>query len=147
MGAKKVCIRCGKVKPLDQFYKKSTYKDGHDSRCITCLKAYFKKIRDDTIEPYEEKALRTNITGRDWEVYAAPTDEYGEPTWELGSRLTPLDVTITLSMGHFDKGMKLINRKTTTIWEVMDADNGQILKSKSKVIKPVKGSFGKISYA
>ena len=36
----KVCGRCGKEKPLSEFYRAPANKDGHNNRCIDCLKQY-----------------------------------------------------------------------------------------------------------
>ena len=37
----KKCSKCGKVKILDEFSKKSSSKDGKDSRCKSCRKEYY----------------------------------------------------------------------------------------------------------
>lgn len=58
----KTCSKCGLVKPLDQFYKKSKSKDGHASKCVDCTKldkkAYYaknaEKIRAQTKAYYLE---------------------------------------------------------------------------------------------
>lgn len=34
------CKICGSTKPLNEFYKNSTYTTGHESRCKECRKAY-----------------------------------------------------------------------------------------------------------
>ncbi|QGH78288.1 HNH endonuclease [Streptomyces phage Tribute] len=36
----KRCTKCGKDKPLDEFYKKSSAKDGKMPNCISCQKEY-----------------------------------------------------------------------------------------------------------
>ncbi len=41
-GTKK-CTKCGGVKPLVEFYVNRSSKDGKNSRCKACLKAYQKK--------------------------------------------------------------------------------------------------------
>lgn len=35
---KKRCTKCGEVKPLGEFYRKSKARDGHDFRCKVCAK-------------------------------------------------------------------------------------------------------------
>ena len=47
----KKCYSCKETKPLDQFYKSKTRKDGVQSRCILCDQTKYrnrsKKIADD----------------------------------------------------------------------------------------------------
>ncbi len=38
--SEKTCCQCGEAKPLDEFYKRATAKDGHMARCKTCHLAY-----------------------------------------------------------------------------------------------------------
>lgn len=35
----KVCTKCGRKKPLDEFHKDKNSKDGHSSRCKECRNA------------------------------------------------------------------------------------------------------------
>lgn len=39
----KVCIDCGKTKPLSEFHKRSASPDGHMSSCKICRRAYMKR--------------------------------------------------------------------------------------------------------
>ena len=39
----KICNKCGKEKPLDQFVKNSSKSDGHSNQCINCRHDYYKK--------------------------------------------------------------------------------------------------------
>lgn len=41
----KKCYFCQIEKPLNEFYKDKTRKDGHGTRCIVCTKAYVGRIR------------------------------------------------------------------------------------------------------
>lgn len=36
--SKKRCTDCGKVKPIEEFGKDKTKKDGHRSYCLECLR-------------------------------------------------------------------------------------------------------------
>ena len=36
----KVCKKCGRELPLDQFFRNKAMKDGHDSQCKECKTAY-----------------------------------------------------------------------------------------------------------
>ncbi len=40
MKNEKECIHCKDIKSLDEFNRKSSAKDGYDSRCKTCLRNY-----------------------------------------------------------------------------------------------------------
>ncbi len=50
------CTMCGEVKPLNQFYKKSTASLGVGSRCKKCDREYQKQRRED--EKAEMERLR-----------------------------------------------------------------------------------------
>jgi len=47
----KTCVRCLKEKPIDEFYKRSTHKDGHMSWCKLCVsehgKIYFQEHKEE----------------------------------------------------------------------------------------------------
>ena len=38
-GLVKTCTKCGEEKPLDEFYKHKSYKDGHQTSCKPCFSA------------------------------------------------------------------------------------------------------------
>lgn len=40
MRTEKQCIKCGVVKPLDEFYKNANCTDGHFNKCKECTRAY-----------------------------------------------------------------------------------------------------------
>jgi len=41
----KICLKCGKEKPLNDFHKKFENKDGFNSRCKICRNEYGRKYR------------------------------------------------------------------------------------------------------
>lgn len=47
---KKICLRCGKEKPLSQFYKHNRMKDGYLNICKKCVKKRVAKYREENIE-------------------------------------------------------------------------------------------------
>ena len=50
----KKCSKCGVLKPLDMFNKRSASKDGHQPTCRSCTKVYDKDYRD--THPNHKKA-------------------------------------------------------------------------------------------
>lgn len=46
----KICIKCGGLKPLDDFYKHGGMSDGHLNKCKECCKAADKQRRADKPE-------------------------------------------------------------------------------------------------
>lgn len=40
MADTKLCSNCGVVKPLDEFHRRKSSRDGHVSHCKVCVKAY-----------------------------------------------------------------------------------------------------------
>lgn len=48
--AGRACTKCDEVKPLDDFYKHPTSRDGYDTKCKECAKAAARKNRDDNLE-------------------------------------------------------------------------------------------------
>lgn len=82
----KACIRCGKTKPLSEYYKHSQMGDGHLNKCKSCTKSdsrkrYHEKIEDpawlvkerkrgrDKYMKFKYKSSRKNkcITQKAWE--------------------------------------------------------------------------------
>lgn len=60
----KICSKCKEKKPLVEFYKNKTKKDGHANRCIGCKKKIQKKYRQDNIDKvraYERKYYQNNL--------------------------------------------------------------------------------------
>lgn len=56
----KTCTQCNTEKPLDDFYKKSDMKDGHQSHCKECNKVYLVDFRE--LNPgYFDKYYRQKI--------------------------------------------------------------------------------------
>lgn len=41
----KTCTGCLESKPLEQFWKSTTFKDGHNYRCISCMKTRYQTRR------------------------------------------------------------------------------------------------------
>lgn len=54
----KVCIKCGKRKPLSEYSKHKSHKDGHRSDCRACCKKYMKAWEErNPYRRYKFKAL------------------------------------------------------------------------------------------
>ena len=50
----RTCTKCGVEKPLEQFYKHAAGRDGRQSVCSECVKAYVKRNRAENAEHYRE---------------------------------------------------------------------------------------------
>jgi hypothetical protein len=53
-GAKKRCPTCNEVKPLDEFYKDLSHKDGHHATCKKCHAKSVKKWQMNNAEKFKE---------------------------------------------------------------------------------------------
>ena len=51
----KVCNICNECKPLDEFHKDKTKKDGYGGKCKICKSSYIKKYYIDNKEEISEK--------------------------------------------------------------------------------------------
>jgi len=52
--AEKICFKCGKLKPLTDFYKHEKMSDGHVNKCKECNKKDVKKNYRENIDHYTE---------------------------------------------------------------------------------------------
>lgn len=52
----KLCNKCGKVKPISEFGKNKTKKDGLQSQCKECVKIYKKQHYENNKQYYIDKA-------------------------------------------------------------------------------------------
>ena len=50
----KRCSKCGEVKPISEFYKRKSSKDGLSSYCKECAKAYYAKHRGEILKKLAE---------------------------------------------------------------------------------------------
>lgn len=61
---------CGKIKPLDEFYKRTKAKDGHQAWCKECMKARQKEARK-PIDPKRQRAFtlkhRYGVSVEQWD--------------------------------------------------------------------------------
>ena len=56
----KTCTDCKKSKPLSEFHKKSSSKDGHQGRCKPCNKAKVRQWQSDNPEKWEANWRRNS---------------------------------------------------------------------------------------
>lgn len=56
----KACFKCGKVKPLEAFYKHQAMGDGHLGKCILCTR---KDAAEHRAQNLERERLRDRIRG------------------------------------------------------------------------------------
>lgn len=61
----KVCSKCGKELPIDEFYIRKASKDGRDYKCKDCARKYSQDRRDNFPELTKEIARRTRVKNRD----------------------------------------------------------------------------------
>jgi len=142
----KVCIRCGELKPLSEFGIKKNNRDNHETRCRSCINAYWRERRDnDLIDVcYEEQPLKTIIRGRPWKVISTPCDEYGMEIWDIGGRFSPMDVSITLRRGYFSEGMMFEHITDKLVYTVVRHGDCQILKNGRYCLVPFGNNFKKV---
>lgn len=98
----KTCARCGKTKPLSEFYKQSASKDGHGSWCKMCMDerrkinlAASKKGRVARDAAYYQ-ANKERIRARGRNYYEAHRDEWtdGELRRNYGITLAEYDAML-----------------------------------------------------
>ncbi len=61
----KVCTKCKKRKKLKEFYKNRTKRDGHNSRCISCAKKYFKNYFQIHKEEHKKRCKKYHDTHKE----------------------------------------------------------------------------------
>jgi hypothetical protein len=79
MESSKKCTKCGEVKPLEDFYKDKSKKDGRESNCKLCRKAYHQANKG-KLEAYK-KANKDNISARAKAKYQANREPYKAYLW------------------------------------------------------------------
>lgn len=66
----KPCIRCGEVKPLDDFYRHARMADGRLNKCIACVKEYERQRRLSILStPEGLQAERARGRDKYWRLY------------------------------------------------------------------------------
>lgn len=58
----KKCTKCNKTKPLEEFNKRKTGKDGLNSRCKSCVRQY--NNEDYKSKPHRRESIRANSQAR-----------------------------------------------------------------------------------
>lgn len=54
----KKCGKCGEAKPLEEFYRRSSAKDGHQARCKKCMDANWNEYK---ARPEKREFIRTYV--------------------------------------------------------------------------------------
>lgn len=62
----KICCKCKIEKPLEQYNKKSSNKDGLERYCKECHREKNKKHYQDNKQSYIDQALKNRSQNRDW---------------------------------------------------------------------------------
>lgn len=75
---KKKCFKCGKTKPLSEFYKHKRMADGHLNKCKACTKKDVKVHRDENIEKIRQYDRDRSRTEKRKRLNAERTKKYRE---------------------------------------------------------------------
>lgn len=54
----KECSKCHQIKPIDNFYKNTKYKDNHVNRCKDCYKKVYKKKKKQKYKENIERIIK-----------------------------------------------------------------------------------------
>ena len=83
----KKCMKCGEVKPVDQFYRHKRMADGRLSKCKTCTKRDVRENRARKIEYYREfDRARSNLPHRVEARAAYSQTQEGKEALRRGSK-------------------------------------------------------------
>jgi hypothetical protein len=88
----KVCTKCHEDKPLEEFYKHPTNKDGRESICKVCKKAYYEEHREEILAYQQENKekirakKKTNYEKNKEEIAAKHKAYYEEHKEEIAVR-------------------------------------------------------------
>ena len=69
MNEKKTCKKCSCTKPLTDFYKCKTYKDGRQYYCKICQRQYFETHYEVKKETIPEKNIKREKKNRSFEKF------------------------------------------------------------------------------
>ena len=78
----KTCAKCGDTKPLDEFHRKKSSRDGRRARCKTCLLAQKREYYAANRETLLERAIEYHAAHphRSWvAAYQRRAKKYGHP--------------------------------------------------------------------
>ena len=63
----KKCNKCGEIKPLAEFHKKTASKDGHQSQCKGCMKRYNEKNKAAKTEYDKRYNKKNKVAIAEWQ--------------------------------------------------------------------------------
>jgi 5-methylcytosine-specific restriction endonuclease McrA len=76
----KLCKKCGSEKPLNEFYKDSSKKDGRRSHCIACLKSSYNP--EYAKKRYQKNKDHVRARVKKWQADNAERFKFQQANWK-----------------------------------------------------------------
>lgn len=104
------CRKCGKVKPIEQFYKSKTYRTGYATGCKECHNTAGRARTASSNPSYTTKEAERKPNTKQWDVY-----EYERGTNEILERMLAPKDRVWIVNGNAGRRPLLANSKQEAI--------------------------------
>jgi len=123
---KKLCAKCGKVKPLSEFCKNATKKDGRESACKGCANSSRNlrrtseavKTITDNADAIKSKTAASSVIA--WNHIGSIVRQIGEIENQISAERTERNRRILRAKDESDQAIRSLNKQQLKLYEMLE---------------------------